>query len=187
MTEKEKMLAYQWYDANFDNELIEDRKKAKDLCFEYNHTRPSNETKRHEILSTLFNAKLENISIAIPFDTDYGWNITFGKNVFLNTNCYLMDGGGITFGDNVFVGPNCGFYTATHPLKFKDRNKGLELAEEIIVGSNTWFGGNVAVLPGVTIGEGSVIGAGSVVSKDIPPNSLAVGNPCKVIRQIDNE
>lgn len=97
-----------------------------------------------------------------------------------------MDGGGITFGDNVFVGPNCGFYTATHPLKYEDRNKGLELAEPISVGSNTWFGGNVVVLPGVTIGEGSVIGAGSVVTKDIPPNSLAVGNPCKVIRQIDN-
>lgn len=186
MTEKEKMLAHQWYDANFDSEVINDRKKAKDLCFDYNHTKPSHEDKRNEILKALFQTNPENIDIAIPFDTDYGWNVSFGKNVFLNTNCYLMDGGGITFGDNVFVGPNCGFYTATHPLKYNDRNKGLELAEPIDVGSNTWFGGNVAVLPGVTIGEGSVIGAGSVVTKDIPPNSLAVGNPCKVIRQIDN-
>lgn len=186
MTEKEKMLAHQWYDANFDSELINDRKKAKDLCFDYNHTKPSHEDKRNEILKSLFQTNTENIDIAIPFDTDYGWNVTFGENVFLNTNCYLMDGGGITFGDNVFVGPNCGFYTATYPLKYEDRNKGLELAEPICVGSNTWFGGNVVVLPGVTIGEGSVIGAGSVVTKDIPPNSLAVGNPCKVIRQIDN-
>lgn len=96
-----------------------------------------------------------------------------------------MDGGGITFGDNVFIGPNCGFYTATHPLNFEERNKGLELAEPIVVGSNTWFGGHVSVLPGVTIGEGTVIGAGSVVTKDIPPHCLAVGNPCKVIREIE--
>lgn len=151
MTEKEKMLAHQWYDANFDSELINDRKKAKDLCFDYNHTKPSHEDERNEILKSLFQSNPENIDIAIPFDTDYGWNVTFG--------------------DNVFVGPNCGFYTATHPLKYEDRNKGLELAEPISVGSNTWFGGNVVVLPGVTIGEGSVIGAGSVVTKDIPPNS----------------
>lgn len=185
MTEKEKMLAHQWYDANFDDELKEVRLQAKELCFEYNHTRPSNVEKRNEIMEKLFGYKLENVGISIPFDTDYGWNIKFGKNVFINTNCYLMDGGGITFGDNVFIGPNCGFYTATHPLNFEERNKGLELAEPIVVGSNTWFGGHVSVLPGVTIGEGTVIGAGSVVTKDIPPHCLAVGNPCKVIREIE--
>ena len=184
MTEKEKMLAHQWYDVNFDDELKEDRLQAKELCFEYNHTRPSNVKKRNAIMEKLFGYKLENVGISIPFDTDYGWNIKFGKNVFINTNCYLMDGGGITFGDNVFIGPNCGFYTATHPLNFEERNKGLELAEPIVVGSNTWFGGHVSVLPGVTIGEGTVIGAGSVVTKYIPPHCLAVGNPCKVIRKI---
>ncbi|MBO1198175.1 sugar O-acetyltransferase [Staphylococcus simiae] len=187
MSEKEKMLAHQWYDANFDQELIADRQRAKELCFDLNHTRPSNNEQRKQLIDELFQSKTNNVDIAIPFDTDYGWNVTLGKNVFVNTNCYFMDGGSITIGDNVFIGPNCGFYTATHPLDFKRRNEGLELAEPIVIGSNTWFGGHVAVMPGVTIGQGSVIGASSVVTKDIPPNSLAVGNPCRVIKQIDNE
>lgn len=171
MTEKEKMLAEKWYDANFDQDLINERARAKDICFELNHTKPSDKNKRKELIDELFQTTTDNVSISIPFDTDYGWNVKLGKNVYVNTNCYFMDGGQITIGDNVFIGPNCGFYTAT----------------PINIGSNTWFGGHVAVLPGVTIGEGSVIGAGSVVTKDIPPHSLAVGNPCKVVRKIDNE
>ncbi|MEQ6020347.1 sugar O-acetyltransferase [Staphylococcus saccharolyticus] len=187
MTEKEKMLAHEWFDANFDEELKSNRLKAKDLCFAYNYTRPSEKATRQKILTELFGYQITNVSISIPLDTDYGWNVKFGKNVSLNTNCYLMDGGGIQFGDDVFVGPNCGFYTATHPLDYETRNKGLELAEPIVVGSNTCFGGHVSVFSGVTIVEGSVIGAGGVVTKDIPPNSLAVGNSCKVIRQLNKE
>lgn len=187
MTEKEKMLAQEWYDANFDQDLINERAHAKDLCFELNHTRPSDTKRRKQLIDQLFQTTTDNVSISIPFDTDYGWNVKLGKNVYVNTNCYFMDGGQITIGDNVFIGPNCGFYTATHPLNFHQRNEGFEKAGPIHIGSNTWFGGHVAVLPGVTIGEGSVIGAGSVVTKDIPSNSLAVGNPCKVIREIDNE
>lgn len=187
MTEKDKMLAHEWYDANFDEVLIKDRQRAKDLCFELNHTRPSDTATRKKLIDQLFQTETHNVDIAIPFDTDYGWNVKLGKNVFVNTNCYLMDGGSITIGDNVFIGPNCGFYTATHPLRYETRNQGLELAEPIVVEDNVWFGGHVAVLPGVTIGYGSVIGAGSVVTKDIPPHSLAVGNPCKVIRTIDND
>ncbi|RIL71447.1 sugar O-acetyltransferase [Staphylococcus devriesei] len=185
MTEKEKMLAHKWYDANFDEELSDDRKRAKDLCFEFNQTRPSHTNKRLEILTDLFGYPLENVAINSPFDTDYGWNVKLGHNVFVNSNCYFMDGGGITIGNDVFIGPSCGFYTAHHPLTYQERNKGLELAQPIIIGNNIWFGGNVVVTPGVTIGDGSVIAAGSVVTKDVPPNSLIAGVPAKVVRTID--
>ncbi|MGA4514540.1 sugar O-acetyltransferase [Staphylococcus caledonicus] len=185
MTEKEKMLAHEWYDANFDEELSDDRKRAKDLCFEFNQTRPSHTNKRFEILTDLFGYPLENVEINSPFDTDYGWNVKLGRNVFVNSNCYFMDGGGITIGNDVFIGPSCGFYTAHHPLTYPERNKGLELAQLIIIGNNIWFGGNVVVTPGVTIGDGSVIAAGSVVTKDIPSHSLVASVPAKVVRTID--
>lgn len=111
--------------------------------------------------------------------TDYGYNVKLGENVFININDYFMDGAEITLGNNVFVGPSCGFYTASHPLDAEDRNKGLEKASPISIGSNVWLGGNVSVMPGVTIGEGSVF------TKDMPDNVLAAGVPCKVIREID--
>lgn len=102
MTEKEKMLAEKWYDANFDQDLINERARAKDICFELNHTRPSATNKRKELIDQLFQTTTDNVSISIPFDTDYGWNVKLGKNVYVNTNCYFMDGGQITIGDNVF-------------------------------------------------------------------------------------
>ncbi|WP_444812057.1 sugar O-acetyltransferase [Staphylococcus hominis] len=185
MTEKEKMLAHEWYDANFDEELRMDRQRAKDLCFEYNHTRPSDREKRQAILKELLGYEAKQLSISSPFDTDYGWNIKVGENVFINSNSYLMDGGGITIGDNIFIGPSCGLYTAHHPLNYQDRNKGWELAKPIHIGSNIWFGASVTVTPGVSIGDGSVIAAGSVVTNNIPPNSLAAGVLAKVIRTID--
>ena len=110
-----------------------------------------------------------------------------GENFFANYNCVILDCAPVTFGDNVFIAPNCGFYTAGHPLDYPTRNALLEFAKPITVGDNVWFGGNVVVLPGVTIGSGSVIGAGSVVSRDIPENVLAVGNPCRPIRSINQE
>lgn len=103
MTEKEKMLAEKWYDANFDQYLINERARAKDICFELNHTRPSATNKRKELIDQLFQTTTDNVSISIPFDTDYGWNVKLGKNVYVNTNCYFMDGGQITIGDNVFM------------------------------------------------------------------------------------
>lgn len=102
----------------------------------------------------------------------------------MNHNCIILDGTKVEFGDNVFIAPNCGFYTAWHPLDYETRNKGLEYAKPIKVGNNVWIGGNVNVLPGVTIGDNVVIGAGSVVNKEIPSNSVAVGNSCKVIKEI---
>ncbi len=100
----------------------------------------------------------------------------------MNHNGVILDGAKVKFGDNVFIGPNCGFYTAGHPIDVNLRNKGLEYAKPITIGNNVWIGGNAVVLPGVTIGDNVTIGAGSVVTKDIPSNVVAVGNPCKVIR-----
>jgi len=184
-TEKEKMLEGLWYDANFDEELVEERNKAKDLCYELNQIRPTNIEKRQEITEKILGELPEGVHLSSPFMTDYGVNIKLGRNVGINHCCYFMDGAPITLGNNVFVGPSCGFYTATHPLNYKDRNKGLEKASPINIGDNVWLGANVTVLPGVTIGSGSVIGAGSVIAKDIPKNSLGVGNPCKVVRTIE--
>ena len=107
-----------------------------------------------------------------------------GKNFYANHNLVILDGAKVTFGDNIFIAPNCGFYTAGHPVDAAERNKGLEYARPITVGDNVWFGAHVCVLPGVTIGDNCVIGAGSVVTRDIPSDSVAVGNPCRVIRKI---
>ena len=127
----------------------------------------------------------QDLNVIEPsFWCDYGYNIRIGKNFYANHNLILLDAGGITFGSDVFVGPNCGFYTSSHPLDYHIRNQGLEDAKPITVGSNVWFGGNVTVLPGVTIGDNVVIGAGSVVTHDIPSDSIAVGNPCRVIRTL---
>ena len=124
--------------------------------------------------------------IMAPFWCDYGYNIEIGENFFANHNTVILDGGGVTFGDNVFIAPNCGFYTAGHPVGFERRNQGLEYAYPITVGDNVWIGAGVQVLPGVTIGSDVVIGAGSVVTRDIPSQSVAMGNPCRVLRKITN-
>lgn len=185
MDEKQKMLAGEWYNANYDSTLAEERTRAQDLCHELNQTKPGDGKRRKKIIVELLGYIPENLNISSPFMVDYGYNIKFGKNVFINVNNYFMDGGEITLGDNVFIGPSCGFYTAEHPLDAVDRRKGLEKASPITVGDDVWIGANVSVMPGVTIGDGSVIGAGSIVTKDIPPNSLAMGVPCHVVREID--
>lgn len=186
-TEYEKMLNQEWYDANNDTELLALRSKVQVACFEYNQTRPSNLEEREALLEQILGKVPENVEIVPPLWVDYGRHIKLGKNVFVNKDAYFMDGNTITIGDNVFIGPNCGFYTNTHPENIERRNQGLEKARPITIGKNTWIGANVTVLPGVTIEEGSVIGAGSVVTKDIPKNSLAVGSPCRVLRPVDPE
>ena len=123
------------------------------------------------------------MQIESNFFCDYGYNISVGENFYANHNLVILDGAKVEFGDNVFVGPNCGFYTAGHPIDIKSRNEGIEYAKPIKVGNNVWFGGNVSVMPGVTIGDNVTIGAGSVVTKDIPSNCVAYGNPCKVKRE----
>ena len=187
MTEKEKMRNEMLYNANYDEELIKERIIAKDLCYEYNQLKPSDLENQRKIIKKLFGKTKENFSIVSPFWCDYGYNIEVGENFFANHNMVILDGAKVIFGDNVFIAPNCGFYTAGHPIDSKRRNEGLEYAYPITVGNDVWIGAGVHVMPGVTIGDNVVIGAGSVVVKDIPSNSVAVGNPCKVIRAITEE
>ena len=188
MTEKEKMLAGQWYNANFDSQLMNERARVKDLCTELNATRLQDLSRRRRILREILpHVDASTVEILSPFMVDYGYNIYLGAGTFLNHNCYLMDCATIRFGKKVFVGPNCGFYTAIHPLDKVQRAKGLERAEAIEIGDDVWLGGDVTVLPGVKIGSGSVIGAKSLVTKDIPANVLAFGNPCRVVKQIGLE
>lgn len=185
ISEKEKCHRGEWYDANNDAELIAERQQCKQLCFEYNHLSPLQTEERAALIRRMLGRTGQNFIIEQPFYCDYGYNIEIGENFFMNFNCVILDGAKITFGDNVFIAPNCGFYTAGHPLQVTPRNQGLEYAYPIRVGNNVWIGAQVCVLPGVTIGDNCVIGAGSVVTKDIPANSLALGNPCRVVRQLD--
>ncbi len=184
MTEKEKAAEGLLYDANNDPELLAEMAAGAEKCFVLNSLPPSKAEERKEAIRNLLGRTGEKFEIRSPFFCDYGYNIEIGENFFMNMNCVILDGAKVTFGDNVFVAPGCGFYTAGHPLDAEQRNRGLEYARPIKVGSNVWIGGNVCVLPGVTIGDNSVIGAGSVVTRDIPSGVVAAGNPCRVIRLI---
>nr|WP_295221780.1 sugar O-acetyltransferase [uncultured Chryseobacterium sp.] len=184
MTEKEKCAQGLLYNANYDQELIKKRVAAKDLCQQYNNLKNSNSEGRISLLKKILGKIQENICIEPSFWCDYGYNIEVGENFYANHNLVILDCAKVVFGDNVFIGPNCSFYTANHPIDVKQRNEGLESAHPIKVGNNVWFGGNVVVLPGITIGNNSVIGAGSVVTRSIQDNVIAVGNPCRVIKTI---
>ena len=185
MSAKGDMLAGKWYNANFDSELVRERRIVKDYCLEYNNTPMKDLGTRRDILREILqNVQVEQVEILSPFMVDYGYNVFMGAGCFLNHNVYLMDCAKITFGRKCFVGPSCGFYTALHPMEIERRNAGYEIAKSITIGDNVWIGGNVIVLPGVKIGNGAVIGAGAVVTKDIPAGVLAFGNPCKVVREI---
>lgn len=185
MSEKAKMIAGEMY-FPFDKELLEDRNKVKDLCFELNNTAPSKSEERKALIKQILGKSEYDTIIESNFFCDYGYNITVGKNFYVNHNCVMLDCTHIRFGNNVLIGPNCGFYTAIHPIDAEERSTFMESAKPITVGNDVWFGGNVVVLPGVTIGDNVVIGAGSVVTKNIPSNVIAVGNPCKVLRNIDD-
>ena len=184
MTEKEKMQRQMLYDANYDTQLLAERRAAKDMCYDFNLIRPSDTRRQTNLMKKLLGSTKGDFTIIAPFWCDYGYNISIGENFFANHNTVILDGAKVTFGDNVFIAPNCGFYTAGHPLDVLQRNQGLEYALPITVGDNVWIGAQVAVLPGVTIGNNTVIGAGSVVNRDIPSNVIAAGNPCRVIRRI---
>ena len=183
MTEKEKMISGKIYDPT-DKSLVKERETCKDLCFDYNNLRPSETKKRTALIKKLIGKVEQNYLIEQPFYCDYGWNIEIGENFYANHGLVILDPAKVSFGDNVFIGPNCNFYTAIHPIDATERNSAKEYAKPILVGNNVWFGGNVTVLPNVKIGSNVVIGAGSVVTKDIPDNVVAAGNPCKILRQI---
>lgn len=184
MTEKEKCAAGLLYNANYDDELIRERIACKDLCLEYNGLKNSDTESRNTLIKKIIGSTGENLCVEPTFWCDYGYNIEVGENFYANHNLVILDCATVKFGDNVFIGPNCSFYTAGHPLEAKQRNEGLEYAHPITIGNNVWLGGNVVVLPGVSIGNNTVIGAGSVVTKDIPENVVAVGNPCRVVKSI---
>lgn len=187
MTEKEKMKLGLLYDPGFDGDLAAERARCKDLCFDYNHLRPSQTEAQKAIIRKLLGKTGQHFCITAPFWCDYGYNIEVGENFYTNHNCVILDGAKVTFGDFVFIAPNCTFSTAGHPLDAEQRDMGLEYAYPITVGDHVWFGASVTVLPGVTIGSNTVIGAGSVVNRDIPSGVVAVGNPCRVLRPITEE
>lgn len=155
-----------------------------DLCHQYNHTLPSDLKRREEILYRLFGKLGADPYVEPDIFCGFGTNIEAGDRLFVNSGCVFVDPGKIIFGNDVLIGPQCGFYTAIHSLDADLRAMGYETAKPVRVGNNVWFGGHVCVLPGVTIGDNSVIGAGSVVTRDIPANMLAVGNPCRVVREL---
>lgn len=183
MNEKEKMLKGEVYNPA-DKQLSAERKQCKDICFEYNNTKPSNINKRIKLIKKLIRKAGKTFLLEQPFYCDYGYNIEFGENFYANHGLVILDTAKVSFGENVFIGPQCGFYTPIHPIDAEERNTGLEYAKPIVVGNNVWFGGNVVVLAGVEIGSNVVIGAGSVVTKNIPDNVVAAGNPCKILRSI---
>lgn len=184
MTEKEKCHLGLLYDANYDKELLADREKVKELLYGYNRLRPSQQEEKTQLLKSFLGKTGNSLIIEPPFACDYGYNIEVGENFYANVNLVILDGAKVRIGDNAFIAPNVGIYTAGHPLDADRRNKGLEYAYPVTIGNNVWIGAGVIILPGVTIGDNAVIGAGSVVTKDIPANTLAVGNPCRVIREI---
>ena len=183
MTESEKCQQGILYDAS-DPQMYEKRLQSKDLCFAFNQLRPSQTKEREELLSQIVGKMGKKVWVESPFYCDYGTNITLGDGFYANHGLILLDPAPIFFGNHVLVGPNCGFYTAGHPLDWQTRRTGQEYAHPIQVEDDVWIGGHVCVLPGVTIGRGSVIAAGSVVNRDIPPYTLAGGNPCRVIRSL---
>lgn len=180
-SEKQKMLDEELYYAGVP-ELKNALLYSKEMCYDYNHLRPKELDKKKEILKKLFKKTGEEFYIESPFFCDYGFNITLGENFYANHNLVILDVCEVTFGDNVFIGPNVGIYTAGHPVNVELRNKGLEFGKKIKIGNNVWIGGSVCICPGVTIGDNVTIGAGSVVTKDIPSNVTAFGNPCKVYK-----
>ena len=187
MTEKEKALAGFLYNANYDDEILEDIGRCNDLCFEFNQIKPSDRKSQEELLRKIIGSIGKSPVVNAPFWCDYGYHTSVGDYFFANHNCQILDGGRVTFGDYVFIAPNCTFTTAEHAIDAKQRNEGLEVALPIAIGNNVWIGAGTIVLGGVTIGNNTVIGAGSVVTKDIPDNVIAVGVPCRVLREITEE
>lgn len=186
MDHKERMQKNLPYKAWMDG-LAEERAACKELIYEYNNLPPEEWGRETGLLKKIIGRTGEQIHIEQPFHCDYGKNIEIGENFFANYNFIVLDVGKVKIGDNVQIAPNVSIYTAGHPLHPDSRNSGYEYGIDITIGDNVWIGGNTCIMPGVTIGNNVVIGAGSVVTKDIPDNMIAVGNPCRVVREITEE
>ena len=184
MTEKEKMLSGMVYSA-IDEQLLKELNEVKEIIHEYNALKPSQTLRRFQILKDLLGYVADDeIIVNQPFYCDYGKQIRVGKRFFANFNLTVLDEALVTIGDDCFIGPNVSIYTACHSTDPVERNTRREWAEPVTIGDNVWIGGSVTILPGVTIGSNVTIGAGSVVTRDIPDNVVAVGNPCKVIKSL---
>ena len=186
MTQKERMLAGLPYKAWLDG-LSEERMACRRKLHAFNLLPPDEEAQAQRLLRALLGKTGRDPWINAPFHCDYGWNIEVGDNFFANYNLTILDVGKVTIGSNVQFAPNVSIYTAGHPLHPDSRNSGYEYGLPVTIGDNVWIGGNVVLLPGVTVGSNSVIGAGSVVSRDIPEWVVAVGSPCRVVRRITEE
>lgn len=183
-TEKEKMLLGELYNA-LDEQLSKERTYARLLLQKLNNASADDNATLSKVLKELIPNAGNDLWIQPPFYCDYGYNIDVGEKVFFNFNCVVLDVMKVRIGSRTLFGPNVQIYTATHPINFKERATGLEYAKPITIGEDVWIGGSVVICPGVTIGDRSVIGAGSVVTKNIPADVFAAGNPCRVIRLID--
>ncbi|SFQ23608.1 sugar O-acetyltransferase [Hymenobacter arizonensis] len=184
-TEKEKMLAGEPYNAQ-DPQLVAERRRASRLFQELNHTSADEPAERARLLEELIPHTGTGLDLNSPFYCDYGTNIRLGDHVFFNFNCTILDVALVTIGSRTLFGPNVQIYTATHPLDYQTRAAGLEGGEPVVIGDDVWVGGGAIILPGVTVGSRTVIGAGSVVTKDLPADVVAAGNPCRVIRKLSH-
>jgi maltose O-acetyltransferase len=182
-SEREKMLAGELYDP-FDPELVRDRERARDLCQDLNATREGQADDRRRILTALLGAGGDDVWIQPPFFCDYGANIHLGTRCYFNFNCVVLDVCEVRVGEFTLFGPAVQIYTATHPLDAGLRRR-QEFGKPVTIGSDVWVGGGAIICPGVTIGSRTVIGAGSVVTRSLPDGVLAAGNPCRVIRRLD--
>ena len=183
-SEKEKMLRGELYDPR-DEQLSAERRRARLLTKALNDTSEEQQDERAKLIRQLIPNAGEGLWIEPPFHCDYGSNIALGDKVYFNFNCIILDVAPVRIGSGVLFGPNVQIYTATHPLKSTDRRTGLEFAKPIEIGDDVWVGGGAIICPGVKIGARSVIGAGSVVTRDIPEAVIAAGNPCRVIRAVE--
>jgi maltose O-acetyltransferase len=182
-TEREKMIRGDLYLAS-DPELVTARVRARRLWQSYNALDPADSGARRRALASLLGSAGAGTTIEPPFFCDYGSQITLGHDVFVNYNCVFLDCSEITIGAQTQIGPAVQLYTATHPLDAATRVAGPELARPIRIGARVWIGGGAIVLPGVTIGDDTIIGAGSVVTKSVPPRMIAAGNPCRILRPL---
>lgn len=186
MTELEKLKNHEYYNCDSE-ELRVHCEWVKDLCFAYNALKPSAREERESIIRQLFDQVGENPWIEAPFQADIGMTTRLGDRVYINHNLVLLDSGGVSIGNDVRIGPNCGIYTPQHAYDPALRAAGYERSFPVVIEDNVWIGGGVSILGGVTIGKNSIIGAGSVVTRDIPDNVIAVGNPCRVLRELTEE
>lgn len=183
-TEWQKMLAGEVYDA-YRQEFLDRLLSTRNEIYRFNNLPPSDITGQQEIIRALFGSCGERFIINQPFRCDYGCNIHIGEDFFANFNFTVLDEAQVRIGSHAFIGPNVSIFTACHPLDAENRNRFVEWAEPVTIGNNVWIGGDSTILPGVTIGNNVVIGAGSVVTKNIPDNVVAAGNPARIIKHLD--